>query len=76
MFHWFVQAVAESEEFMGISFEHMSELISRDELNIDTEEIVFTAVMRWIKYDVLTRSVYLPKLLVRVGYNYYGWALV
>ena len=54
----------------------MSELISRDELNIDTEEIVFTAVMRWIKYDVLTRSVYLPKLLVRVGYNYYGWALV
>jgi len=60
------KAVAESEEFMGISVEHMCELISRDELNIDTEEIVFTAVMRWIKYDVLTRSVYLPKLLVKV----------
>ena len=51
---------------MGISLEHISELITRDELNIDTEEIVFLAIMRWIKNDVLARSIYLPILLVKV----------
>jgi hypothetical protein len=61
-----VKAVSESEEFMGISLEHISELITRDELNIDTEEIVFLAIMRWIKNDVLARSIYLPILLVKV----------
>ena len=58
--------MSESEEFMGISLEHISELITRDELNIDTEEIVFLAIMRWIKNDVLARSIYLPILLVKV----------
>jgi len=60
------KSVSESEEFMGINIDQILELVSRDELNIDSEEVVFMAVMRWIKNDVLMRSGYLPQLLVRV----------
>jgi len=60
------KSVSESDEFMTIPFEEVSQLISRDELHIVNEETVFLAVNRWIKYDVEMRATLLPSLLVQV----------
>jgi len=60
------KAVSESEEFLGIGLAELSELVARDELHVATEEVVFLAVMRWIKQNTEERSIYLPALLVKV----------
>jgi len=60
------KSVSESEEFLTIGLEEVSELVSRDELHVANEEVVFLAVMRWIKQDPEIRGVHLPSLLVKV----------
>ena len=60
------KAVSESEEFLGVGLEDVSELVARDELHVITEEVVFLAVLRWIKQDQETRAVHLPVLLKKV----------
>ena len=35
----------------------VSELVARDELHVISEEVVFLAVLRWIKQDQETRAV-------------------
>lgn len=44
----------------------MEELISNGQLNISTEEDVFTAVLNWIKHDLTQRKQYISKLMVHV----------
>lgn len=44
----------------------MEELISNSQLNISSEEDVFTAVLNWVKHDLNTRSQYISKLMVHV----------
>merc|ERR1719500_1089199 len=60
------KAVSESEEFCQLGLVEVGELVAREELHVASEEIVFLAVMRWIKQDVEDRSSHLPSLLVRV----------
>ena len=40
--------------------------MSDDELDVSSEEVVFTAVMRWVKFDPEKRCLNLPQLLARV----------
>ena len=58
--------VSESEEFCTLGLVEVGELVAREELHVASEEVVFLAVMRWIKQDVEDRTSYLPSLLVRV----------
>jgi len=60
------KSVSESEEFLAVGLAEVTELVGRDELHVVTEEIVFLAVLRWIKQDPEERAVHLPALLVRV----------
>ncbi|PWA18606.1 hypothetical protein CCH79_00005521, partial [Gambusia affinis] len=58
--------VVQSEEFLGLSLQQVSSLISSDRLTVSTEEKVFEAMISWIKYDKPTRLEFMPKLMEHV----------
>ena len=47
----FFNKVAETEEFMSLEIEEVSKFISEDELFVSSEQLVFNAVIKWVKYD-------------------------
>ena len=58
--------VSKSDEFLSLSFEDVYEIVSKDELNIAGEDVVFQAVISWVKKDVDLRKDLLPQLLTQV----------
>ncbi|KAK6054547.1 BTB And Kelch, partial [Cooperia oncophora] len=50
------QKVAESENFNQLSFDRLVKLISREELNVQSEEQVFAAVTRWVRFEQANRQ--------------------
>lgn len=58
--------VARSEEFLTLSPEDVVEMISREELNVRTEEEVFEAISAWVCREVDERKDFLPELLKNV----------
>ena len=58
--------VSVSEEFQQLPLEGIIRLISKDDLNVRSEEQVFEAVLRWIKEDEQNRKEHLPALLEQV----------
>ncbi|XP_074260065.1 kelch-like protein 18 isoform X3 [Saimiri boliviensis] len=58
--------VSMSEEFLALPLEDVLELISRDELNVKSEEQVFEAALAWVRYDREQRGPYLPELLSNI----------
>jgi len=57
-----VNQVMESEEFMLLPINQLKEIISSDELNVRSEEQVFSAVMGWVKYNIQDRRTHLPSV--------------
>ncbi|XP_004449785.1 kelch-like protein 18 isoform X1 [Dasypus novemcinctus] len=55
--------VSMSEEFLSLPLEDVLELVSRDELNVKSEEQVFEAALAWVRYDREQRASCLPELL-------------
>lgn len=53
--------VMESEEFLLLPVSQLVDIISSDELNVRTEEQVFSAVMAWLKFNVGERRQHLPQ---------------
>lgn len=43
--------VGHGDEFLGLTSAKLVEFISSDELQVEREEIVFQAVMRWFNYN-------------------------
>lgn len=60
------QEVMESEEFLLLPVTQLLDILSSDELNIRSEEEVFTAVINWVKYSVSERRGHLPEILQHV----------
>ena len=58
--------VARSEEFLTLSPEEVVEMISREELNVRTEEEVFEAISAWVRRELDERKDFLPELLKNV----------
>ncbi len=58
--------VSNSDEFFQLSLEGILDLISKDDLNVHSEEQVFEAVLRWVKQSVEERKGHLPTLLEQV----------
>lgn len=58
--------VIENEEFKQLSFRHVLDLISHDELHVPSEEIVFKAVLQWLHHDLENRKDHLANLLTCV----------
>jgi kelch-like protein 20 len=59
-------AVTESEEFMLLPISQLVDIISSDELNVQSEELVFNAVMAWVRHSVQERRQHLPLVLQHV----------
>jgi len=59
---FFVQVV-QSEDFLHLCLDKLSGLVSEDELDVNSEEAVFNAVLTWVKHDPEMRAEALPKLL-------------
>lgn len=59
-------AISTAEEFMQLPFVDLIDIIRRDELNCASEEVIFEAAMRWIKYNEFERSIHLPEVLSKV----------
>ena len=62
-------SVVEYDEFLELPIERLKHYISSDFIDVRNEEIVYEAVMRWVKFDVDDRRHYLPELMdkVRLG---------
>lgn len=58
--------ISNEEEFMQLTFPDLVSIIQRDELNCATEEVIFEAVMRWVKYNEVERAKLLPEVLSKV----------
>ena len=57
------QDVIDSEEFLLLPVEQLCELISSDELNVISEEDVFTSVMKWVRFNISERRDKLKQVL-------------
>uniref|UniRef100_A0A182IVR7 Kelch-like protein diablo n=1 Tax=Anopheles atroparvus TaxID=41427 RepID=A0A182IVR7_ANOAO len=64
--HQHFSKVANGDEFVGLSYSELIEVISRDELNVKSEECIFEACMRWVKHDQEARCEYLPLILANI----------
>ncbi|XP_025834257.1 kelch-like protein 17 [Agrilus planipennis] len=60
------QQVVGTEEFLLLPFNEVEKLISNSQLNISSEEDVFTAVLNWVKHDLSERKQYISKLMENV----------
>lgn len=58
--------VAVCDEFLMLSVDDVTELLSRDDLKVHSEEDVFDAAVRWVSYDLPERAQLMPKLLAQV----------
>lgn len=58
--------VMESEEFLLLPVNQLIDIISSDELNVTSEEQVYTAVMSWVKYNIPERRAMLSQALQNV----------
>lgn len=47
--------VMESEEFSLLPVNQLVDIISSEELNVQSEELVFNAVMSWVRYNIQER---------------------
>ncbi|CAJ0946515.1 unnamed protein product, partial [Mesorhabditis belari] len=56
------QEVTASDEFLQLLLDQLLSLISSDELNVGSEEQVYEAAIRWIRYDLPNRRQNLSKV--------------
>ena len=54
----------ESEEFLLLPVGQLVDIIGSDELNVRSEEQVYSAVMAWVKYNVSERRQHLAQVLL------------
>ncbi|XP_047016427.1 kelch-like protein 10 [Ictalurus punctatus] len=64
--HNFEEMVRLSEEFLDLMVEQLSEIIEKDELNVNQESVVFEAVLQWIKHAPCKRKAHIGVLLPKV----------
>ncbi len=60
------QEVARGSEFLNNTWENVASLIASSDLNVESEEEVYGAVMQWVRQDPVERSQHLPQLLEHV----------
>lgn len=56
--------VVESEEFLLLPVTQLIDIISNDELNVRSEEQVYSAVMSWVKYNVSERRQHFSQVII------------
>lgn len=61
----FMQVIC-NQEFLQLSLDQMTNLLSSDDLNVTSEEHIFNALMSWIQHDPINRKPFLGQLLALV----------
>ena len=56
-------SVVNNDEFVSISKKSLINFISSDEIQVEREEEVYQAVLKWVKHDKVNRASDLPELL-------------
>lgn len=56
------------EEFLLLSSENVASLLSSNELNVESEELVFAALMKWVLYDTEERVNSIYSLLKQIRF--------
>ncbi|XP_078490546.1 kelch-like protein 2 [Ciona intestinalis] len=62
--------VSTQEKFLDIDKVEMEKLISSDELEIVSEEVVYECLVGWVKHDLQTRKQYFPALFKHLRLQY------
>lgn len=57
--------IARNDEFKLLSAPDLSELLASDDIAVNSEEDVFSALIEWVEYDVANRKTEFPELLVQ-----------
>lgn len=51
-----------TEEFMSLSYDLLKEIISSEELHVQSEEQVYDAIVQWVRHDLEHRRTYFSKV--------------
>ncbi|TKS87712.1 Kelch-like protein 40b [Collichthys lucidus] len=57
------QLISRDEEFLQLLPSELAAILANDNLNVETEEMVFEALMNWVSWDTESRNKELPGLL-------------
>ncbi|KAM6258420.1 LOW QUALITY PROTEIN: kelch-like protein 30 [Porphyrio hochstetteri] len=57
------EAVSQQEEFLQLSKERLAVYLSNDQLQVQEEQSLAEAVLRWVRHDPGSRAQFLPELL-------------
>ena len=55
--------VIDSQKFVLLAADEIAKLLASDDLNIPNEELMFQALMLWLRHDLPERKIELPHLL-------------
>lgn len=58
--------VSDTEEFLQLGVEQITELLGSDELNVEKEEVVWEAALSWVNFNTEDRQPLMGKLLTKV----------
>ncbi|KAG9350114.1 hypothetical protein JZ751_026467, partial [Albula glossodonta] len=64
--HHFEEIGYTSEEFLELTPSQLCDIIEKDELNVEQEEVVFDTILRWVAHAKATRKSFLSMLLPKV----------
>lgn len=68
--------VAKHEDFMNLHLDEIIELLSSDELHVESEDQLFEVLANWIAYDLKKRKEYLVQLMSLVRLDFIEPGLV
>lgn len=55
-----------NQEFLLFPPEELAKVLSNDDLNVPSEELVFHALIMWAKHDLANRQIFLARLLCHI----------
>ena len=63
------QQCIENEDFLALTSDEVVDLVSSDDIQVEKEEHVYFAILKWVKHDIKMRKEHLPTLCrnLRVG---------
>lgn len=60
--------IANTDDFLNLSYDNLSNLVSNNELNVLCEAEVYDAILKWAKYNIASRKKLLKRLLSYVRF--------